>query len=93
MSISDSSFCLIAKSIAYNTKQLRLYPRLNVFQTANNTQQKLHSIYYPYLKNWAAFNGLSGDVERIFGSEAGDTLLDAILSIYKLFQDMHKSSP
>ena len=38
VAISDSSFCLIAKSIAYNTKQLRLYSRLNVFQTANNTQ-------------------------------------------------------
>jgi len=38
MAITDSSFCLIAKTMAYNSKQLRLYPRLNVFQTANNTQ-------------------------------------------------------
>jgi hypothetical protein len=38
MTITDSSFCLIAKNIAYNTKQLRLFPRMNLFQTANNTQ-------------------------------------------------------
>ena len=38
MAIADSSFCLIAKTIAYDNKQLRLYPRVNVFQTANNTQ-------------------------------------------------------
>ena len=69
-----------------------MLPHFEIFQTASNSSEKLHSIYYPYLKNWAAFNGLSGDVERIFGSEAGDTLLDAILSIYKLFEDMHKAS-
>jgi len=68
MAISDASFCLIAKSIATHTQQLRLLPHFSLFQTASNSLEKLHSIYYPYLKNWAAFNGLSGDVERIFGS-------------------------
>ncbi len=83
---SNCSFNLIVTKLATNLDHLRLLSKTTLFQTNNNILEKLHSIFSPYLKNWSAFNGLSGDVERIFNSENGDTLLDASISIYKLME-------
>ena len=83
MTFSNCSFTLITNQIANSVNNLRLLPRVSLFQTSNNTSEKLHSIYFPYLKNWSVFNGLGGDVDRIFSSENGDTILDAVISLYK----------
>ena len=92
LTLTDCSFSLIARQIATTPEHLRLLPHLALFQTSSNSLEKLHSIYYPYLKNWSAFNGMSGDIERIFSSEAGDNILDAVLSVYKLFEDLHQNN-
>jgi hypothetical protein len=63
-------------------------PRISIVQTKNNSNEKLHSIYSSYLKNWAKSNGLFGEAERIFCSENGDGLLDATFSIYKYCEEL-----
>jgi len=62
LNFDNCSFSLITSKLATSPDNLRLLPRVNLFQTAANTAEKLHSIYYPYLKNWSAFNGLGGDL-------------------------------
>jgi hypothetical protein len=59
---TNCSFNLIVSKICNETDCLRLLPQLGVFQTSQNTYEKLYAIYSPYLKNWAAFNGLNGEV-------------------------------
>ena len=90
LNFSNCSFSLITSKILNSSDNLRLLPQINLFQTASNSAEKLYSIYYPYLKNWSAFNGLGGDVDRIFSSENGDTILDSIISVYKLLDGMYQ---
>jgi hypothetical protein len=68
MRFSNSCFNLIANKFSTNTDNLRLLAKMTLFQTSSAMTEKLHAIYSPYLKNWSAFNGLSGEVERIFTS-------------------------
>lgn len=86
MRFSNCCFNLIVSKFINNTDNLRLLSKMTLFQTSSAMADKLQAIFSPYLKNWSAFNGLSGDVERIFNSENGDTLLDATLSVYKLME-------
>lgn len=90
---TNCNFALIISKMSNDPDFTRLLPRLSVFQTSSNSYEKLHSIFHPYLKNWAAFNGLNGEVERIFSSDSGDTLLDGILSIYRLLDGIYHSHP
>lgn len=87
---SNNRFHLIASRLAPTPTNLRLIAKTAIFQTASTVTEKLHAIYSPYLKNWAAFNGLGGEVERIFSSENGDNLLDATLAVYKLMEELHR---
>ena len=64
----NCSFNMLASKVTLNSDNIRLLSKTTLFQTSNNMLDKLHSIYSPYLKSWCAFNGLSGDVERIFNS-------------------------
>lgn len=64
----NCSFNMLASKVTLNSDNIRLLSKTTLFQTSNNMVDKLHSIYSPYLKSWCAFNGLSGDVERIFNS-------------------------
>lgn len=91
VNFANCNFTLIASKISNEPDCLRLLPQLSVFQTSSNSYEKLHSIFHPYLKNWAAFNGLNGEVEKIFSSDNGDTLLDGILSIYRLLDGLYQA--
>jgi hypothetical protein len=62
VTFTNCSFSLIANSLQNSVSNLRLLPKMTLFQTEANSADKLHSVYAPYLKNWAVFNGLSGDV-------------------------------
>lgn len=61
MKLSNCCFSLIASKVASTPDNLRLISKMTLFQTSNSID-KLHSIFSPYLKNWSAFNGLSGEV-------------------------------
>jgi hypothetical protein len=65
---SNCCFNLIVNKFIANPENLRLVSNMTLYQTNNNIIDKLHAIYSPYLKNWSAFSGLSGEVERIFNS-------------------------
>ena len=67
MKLSNCCFSLIASKLVSSPDNLGLLSKMALFQTSNSID-KLHSIFSPYLKNWSAFNGLSGEVERIFNS-------------------------
>lgn len=62
MKFNNYSFNLLSNKLTVNIDNQRLLSKMSILQSNANMIDKLYSIYAPYLKNWSAFNGLSGDV-------------------------------
>ena len=86
--LQNYNLVMLGRKIALNGQTTRLLPGLNVFQTTPNSMEKLWDIYEPYLKNWAIFNGMTGDIEKIFAGECSETILDATLGVYRFMQSV-----
>lgn len=78
----NNNISILTNAIDSSESVVRLSSKLIFFQTVRNSIEKLSSIFLPYLKAWSKANSLTGEIDRIFSSHNGDTLLDATLKIF-----------